>query len=831
VATTYSRSGASAPEPVHGDPSRGDAHDGESSCDLIGRDAELSTLSGWLKEPDVRLVTITGPGGVGKTTLANAVADAMQDAARVVPIPLAGIPTPSLLAPTIGRALDGSAPTSEALVDLVNQQITSGPLLLVLDNLEHLLPGTEVIEALVAECPGTRLLITSREPLHLAGEREFPLMPLAAPPDDGTPSGVRVIARSPAVRLFVRRMRAVRPGFTLDDDSADDVARLCRRLDGLPLAIELAAARTRSIPLPFLVARLEHDPSLLDRPDRSFAEMDARTDRHRGLRAVAAWSYDLLSPTEQRMFRHLALLPGPFPLSAAEACDQDAEGVIASLVDKSLVEQIPSPVAGETKSWFRMLETLRQYGLERLRSAGEEPFARVRLARWALDEVEAHTVPFPSDRYHPASFAWCAALLPAIRSALTWLEESNDAPRLIRFAIRLGPFWTLQSFRTEGLTWCNHILTQVDFDAVSPDDMARFWLTIAAIARTQARIQPAIAAAERARDYYDQTGDVLLAAVSEKLLGSIYRTAGDIEAALGPCQRAVDLFSRLGERQWMALARCDLGDVLLLRGETAAAAAHLRVAEREHRVNGDAWGTTFALVGLATVAVTERNWAAALPPLREALQIATNLSARESVLDATNLIAAIAAATGHPHAALRLAAANRALRTSIAYCLEASDDALAYETLARTTAALERHAADQCQQEGSGMSFPTMTRAAFDLLDTLSAGGPLADTDPGTLSAHSHSGTTNGKPRDGREPLTSREREVLALLAEGITDREIGDRLFISPRTAMRHVANILLKLQVHSRTAAAVIYHRERAGEGPGSATAARTRSRPPAL
>ena len=818
MATTHSRPDAPVRDPAASAPPRDSAHGRERLRALIGRDTELATLSRWLTDPAGHLVTITGPGGVGKTTLALALASSLRETpARVVVIPLAGIPDASLLAPAIGEALGGGGSTSAALVDLINQQTSTTPLVLILDNLEHLLPGRVVIEAIAAGCPGARLLVTSRERLHLRAEREFSLTPLAAPPDDGIPATVPTVRDSPAVRLFVERMRAVQPTFTLDDDSAADLARLCRRLDGLPLALELAAARTRSIPLPFLVARLDHDPTLLNGPARTSTEAGSPAHRHQGLAAVAAWSYDLLSATEQRMFRSLALLPGPFPRSAADACGPDARTIIPSLIDKHLLEWCPSPISGDGTPWYRMLETLRQYGLERLGASCEDRAGKARLAGWLLDQVDFHTAPFPSDRFNPDDFAWCSASLPAIRATLTWLEDANDSSRLIRLAIRLGPFWTLRSFRTEGLGWCNRILARADLDAVSPDDMARFWLMVAGIARTQPRVQPAIAAAERARDYYRHSGDLLLAAVSEKLLGSIYRTVGDADAALGPCQRAVELFARLGERQWMALARCDLGDVLLLRGETAAAAAHLHVAEREHRATGDAWGTTFSLVGLATIAVSEGNWSAAIAPLREAIRTASDLSARESVLDATNLVAAVAVGMGHPATALRLAVANQAQRTILAYCLEASDDALARETIAHATVALDPVTAEQCLQEGADLSFADMTAIALDLLETIARDRPgsaipvvvttIVQPAPAPAPTIPH-------PIDDREPLTAREREVLALLAEGITDREIGDQLFISPRTAMRHVANILLKLQVHSRTAAAAIYHRELGGQ-----------------
>ncbi len=829
MATTHSR-----PEtPVIGTESRTPdlliaSREREIASDMIGRERELAALTGWLTDHRTRLVTISGPGGVGKTTLALAVADAIRDRTRPVIISLAEVPEPSLLAPTIGQALGGSGASTDALVDLINQQTASATLLLVLDNLEHLLPGAPVIGAITTRCPAARLLVTSRERLHLDGEREFALRPLPAPPDDGARPDVDRVCQSPAARLFVRRMRAVRPGFALDEDSAADVARLCRRLDGLPLALELAAARTRSIPLPFLAERLEHDPALLDRPGQPAHDgADLPHNRHAGLRGVAAWSYDLLSLAEQRMFRQIALLPGPFPLSAADACGPNAGHIIPSLLDKSLLEQVPSPIAGDASPWFRMLETLRQYGLDRLRLAGEKAVARDRLAGWTLDQIEANTVPFPSDRYSPTGFAWCTALLPAIRSTLTWLEEAGDTARLVRLAIRVGPFWTLRSFRTEGLDWCNRILAWVDFDAVAPDDLARFWLTIAGIARTQSRIKPAIAAAERARDYYDQSGNPLMAAVSEKLLGAIYRTTGDIDAALGPCQRAVDLFSGLGERQWAALARCDLGDVLLLRGEVADAAAHLRVAEREHRANGDDWGTTFTLVSLATVAIMQSDWPAAIAPLQEALRIATDLSARESVLDATNLVAIVAARTGNPAAALRRASANERLRTSIAYNLEASDDALARAAVADATAAIHPDTVDRCLIEGAAMSFTAMTDAAFDVLETVSAGQGNSRARPAPSRPDRLAGDIPQEPT--REPLTNREREVLALLAEGITDREIGERLFISPRTAMRHVANILLKLQVHSRTAAAAIYHREQAGHPANRPSDDQQRGRPP--
>ncbi|HLZ71462.1 MAG TPA: AAA family ATPase, partial [Dehalococcoidia bacterium] len=360
------------------------------------------------------LVTLTGPGGTGKTRLAlQAAADLLDDFADgVFFVDLAPLGEPGRVASAIAQALGVRETELEPVADTLRAHLRDKRLLLVLDNFEHLTEAAPLLPELLGAAPGLTLLVTSRVPLHLRGEREFPVPPLPLPRTDGAPSGLAAAAGSPAVALFVQRAQAVRPDFVLSAENAEAVAAICARLDGLPLAIELAAARTKLLPPAALLSRLEQPLPLLVGGARDAPE------RQRTLRDTLAWSHALLSPEEQALFRRLAVFPGGCTLAAAEAVCGALDGVgevlasLAALVDHSLVLRLDDPT-GEPR--YRLLETIRAYALEQLAVSGEEERLRqaqavhfIGFLRRAVRGRMFQRIDPEIDNLH-AVLAWCLA--------------------------------------------------------------------------------------------------------------------------------------------------------------------------------------------------------------------------------------------------------------------------------------------------------------------------------------------------------------------------------------------------------------------------------------
>ncbi|MBU3064453.1 protein kinase [Nocardia sp. NEAU-G5] len=717
------------------------------------------------------LVTLTGIGGVGKSRLALRIAHKLQRdyADGVWLIELGELRDPSLLADVVAAAF-GVRQVGRPMLEVLIQHLSTREVLLVLDNCEHMIEAVaKLVESLLRACPKTRILTTSRESLGLGGEAVLPVPPLRFP-DPRSGSSVRGAAGYESVALFAERAAAAVPGFHLDEDNRNSVARICARLDGLPLAIELAAARLRTMPPEQILTRLTDRFAVLTRGRR-----DAPT-RQQTLGWCIGWSYDLCTPTEQRLWGRLSVFAGSFELDAAEdVCGTDLTepqflDALSALVDKSILIREES---GATVR-FRVLETVQEYGSRKIIEAGEYTDLR----RHHRDWYERLALDAEADWVSPRQLNWIIRLereLPNLRKALEFSIADRDAAGL-RTAAALFSFWFSSGRLTEGIRWCERGLASTRGEAT---DRAKALFTISAFAAQLADIAAATSRAAELRILAEQQpADPRIGALLAYADGTAAISSGDLARAGVRLNDAVEGFSAPNDLAFHLRALVLLGWSRVLQGDMPSGVACLEKVLTVPDAHRDIEIRARALRPMALAAWQQGQHEQAERHLDEALRLVRPVVDPLVASVCVELLAWMAAEKPDARRAAVLLGAAYGLGHAVGSSIMFPHMAAYHEQCEQCVRdVLGRRGYESGYREGAAMSF--QTAVDFALREQPRA---MAQSDRGSAS------------------LTKRERQVADLIAEGLTNKAIAARLVISQRTAEGHVEHILTKLGFTSR-------------------------------
>src|ERR1041384_5474616 len=711
---------------------------------FVGRDKELAAAKELLLRSGVRLGTVTGPGGIGKSRLAIEVARwiAANFSSGVYFVPLAAVGEPGMVASAIAQTLGvretGSQPQLAALKEYLQSSLHE-PMLLILDNFEHLIAAAPMLAELLALAPNLKLLVTSRAALHVYDEHEFPVPPLGLP-DSKTSASVSALSRCPAIFLFTQRAAAVKPDFRLTEENAAAITEICARLDGLPLAIELAAARAKLLSPSAIQTRLASRLQLLTGGARDLPA------RQQTLRQTIDWSYDLLNTAEQKLFRRLSVFQGGCTLAAVESvCDTKADlGLdvldgMASMVDKSLVRQVEQ-ADGEPR--FVMLETIREYGLGKLAASEEELATRRAHAAYCLVFAEEGA----AEDSGANSTKWLDRFEiehDNFRGALAWLTEIGEANWGLRLGTALFRFWEMREYLAEGRDRLGKLLKLEGAASPTKERMRAVFAAgvlaggqgdyASAYALSQESLQIARhladaqsiaislnAVAIHVRDRGDLAtsrllleeslaawrglGDPLAIARALSNLANVAKLQRDYAAAHALYGESLRIFGELRDKTGIAWALNHQGDVAYEQGDLLSAKTLYLQSLATFRVLEDRWGIAGSLSDLGNVAREENDYRAAESLYRQSMEIFQVLEYKRGIAKLLESFACSAAAQSQPERSLRMAGAAAALRKSVGAPLTPGEQTKLEQSLEPARQQLTRTTGGTAWLEGWGMA-------------------------------------------------------------------------------------------------------------------------------
>ncbi|MFE5703281.1 protein kinase [Rhodococcus koreensis] len=738
---------------------------------FVDRRSETAAVKNLLASS--RLVTLTGMGGVGKTRLALRVADQARPSVAdgVFLVELGDLRDDSLLVNIVADALSLSDRSARPLLEMLTDFLSERELLLVLDNCEHVLDAVaKLSESLLRTSPRLRILLTSREPIGISGEVALPVSPLPVPDPEQLP---RRISRNDAVTLFAERAAAVVPGFEVTDENKVIIARICQRLDGLPLAIELAAARLRAITPEEILLRLTDCYTLLTRGSRN------APSRQQTLRMCMDWSYDLCTPLEQRMWARLSIFVGSFELNAAEqicGSDHTADDIfdsVAYLVDKSiLIRDESGPIAR-----YRMLATVRDYGQEKVAATSGYPELCRRYVEW----YQQLATDAEADWIGPRQLEWITRLVveqPNLRQALEFCV-ADDPEAGVLIAGAFYPFWFARGLFSEGRRWIDRLFTRsTERGGI---DRAKALFAASQMAGLQGDLSAAATLIEEGRAFADESPDAMLRAHIDLADGYLALYTEKLERARTCFDTAARVYAERHAELFEVLGVGALGLAYDLLNDPVRAIECYERGLAITEARGETIYRAYTLWALAVAVWRHGDRTRADQLLRQALRAGRQINDRLNVSMCLQALAWIAAEERHPERAVVLTAAAEHLTQAVGSPTMFLPALRTYQTNCQQTAqkALSEKALAAGQRKGRGLGVGEAVAYALE-------------EQPLTLSARNAS-TLSAAP-------TKRELEVADFIAEGLTNREIATRLTISPRTAQGHVEHLLAKLGFTSR-------------------------------